>query len=459
LPKIRCGTIFGTSILILLFVLSAAFVQFANSTSSSAVSSTSSNWLTYHKDLSRDGYDNSSNNSPPPSFAWESVALDGGVYAEPLVYNGFVIVATENNTVYSLNATTGTVVWSKHLGEPVPGDTLPCGDIDPSGITGTPAINPTSGILYVVAYLYPPQHHVLFGLNLKNGHVVFKKGVDPKGVSVLVEQQRAALAIANGLVYVPYGGLAGDCGQYHGYVVGVPENGSAKYQFKVPTQREGGIWGTSGASVDSLGDLFVATGNGASTTKFDFGDSVIELSPTLKKLAYFAPTNWAYLNGHDLDLGSVGPAILNNSGLIFQIGKEGVGYLLNMTNLGKIGGQLYNASVCPGGSSAFGGTALDDSVIFAPCTGGLVALLVNFAKATFKTLWDGPNFWAGPPIVSNNLVWTVNINNGKLFALSPVNGTTIFSYNMGSVRHFISPAASNGLIFVAADNELEAFNA
>ena len=419
------------------------------------------NWITYHNDLSRSGYDGSSNNSPPPAFLWESKTLDGAVYAEPLIYDGMVIVATENNSVYALSPTSGHVIWRKHLGAPVPGSSLPCGDINPSGITGTPAIDPATNTIYVTAYLAnPTEHHVLFGLDANTGKVVFRRNVDPAGVSVLVEQERGALAISGGVVYVPFGGLAGDCGTYHGYVVGVPENGSARFQYKDPTGIRGGIWAPSGASVNSAGDLFVATGNSGSTTKFDFGDAVIELSPTLHEISYFAPKNWASLNSGDLDLGSAGPAILNDSGLVFQIGKQGVGYLLNETALGGIGGQLFSKRVCPSSSGgAFGGIAYVDSTIFVPCTSGIVAINANFTADTFSTLWSGPSFQAGPPVISNDLVWTVGINNAVVYALNMTSGQVVFSYSAGTVEHFTSPAASSGQVYVAAGSKIIGFEA
>src|SRR5689334_12673924 len=65
--------------------------------------------------------------------------LDGAVYDQPLIVGSTVIAATENDSVYALNESAGTVAWHTHLGTPVPSSSLPCGDIDPLGITGTPA--------------------------------------------------------------------------------------------------------------------------------------------------------------------------------------------------------------------------------------------------------------------------------------------------------------------------------
>jgi len=272
---------------------------------------------------------------------WNSTTLDGAVYAEPLVYGGDVFVATENDSVYALNAQTGSTVWRTNLGAPVAGDQLQCGNIDPSGITGTPVIDQSTGMLFVVSFTAAPLLHTLWAINVTTGAVVFQRQAEPPGFDVTAQQQRSALSLANGMVYIPYGGLAGDCGQYYGYVVGLAANGTGGMDvYQVPTTREGAVWAPSGAAVDPSGNVYIATGNGASDTTFDHGDSVIKLSEALSEEGYFAPTNWAQLNADDGDLGSVGPAIVGPNEL-FQIGKEGVGYLLNANQLGGVGGQTF----------------------------------------------------------------------------------------------------------------------
>ena len=415
----------------------------------------SSSWLTYHENNQRDGYDANepSVTNSAPSVAWQSASLDGAIYAEPLVYGGLVYAATENNSLYALNVTTGQVVWRENLGTPVPGNTLPCGDIDPSGITGTPSIDPTLKLIFVVAYLYPPQHHVLFALHVDTGSIAFQKNVDPPGVQANVEQERGALGIANGMVYIPYGGLAGDCAQYHGFVLGVPENNSGStLSYQVPTGREGGIWAPSGLSIDTSGNIFVTTGNSESSSNFDFGNAVIRLSPALQEKDYFAPTNWVALNQGDTDLGSLAPSLLGNN-TIFQIGKEGVGYLLNATHLGGIGGEEFNSSVC----GSFGGTAYVAPVIYVPCGGGLVAVKVDLANESFTPLWKGPQFGTSSPIVAGNAAWTIDTGSATIYALSPNNGTRLYSHSLGSVPHFATPSAADGYVFAVGGDSIFAF--
>ncbi|TMB45170.1 MAG: hypothetical protein E6J53_06635, partial [Chloroflexi bacterium] len=113
--------------------------------------SISTEWTGYHLNASRSGVGPESPPLTSPKTAW-TVNVDGDVYASPLIVAGHVIVATENNTVYSLDLFSGTEVWKKNLGEPVDANALPCGNIKPvTGITGTPVADPSKGRLYVVA--------------------------------------------------------------------------------------------------------------------------------------------------------------------------------------------------------------------------------------------------------------------------------------------------------------------
>jgi outer membrane protein assembly factor BamB len=164
------------------------------------------------------------------------------VYAEPLVLAGVVLVATENGSLYAFNAASGRALWRTHLATPVAGGQLPCGDIDPSGITSTPVADASAGVLYAVA-LQAGFRHVLYALSVTTGRVLWSRDVDLTGADPLVEQQRSALALANGRVFVAYGGLYGDCGSYHGWVMGAPSAGpaGAVISYQVPTGNQGGI--------------------------------------------------------------------------------------------------------------------------------------------------------------------------------------------------------------------------
>src|SRR5579885_2296575 len=111
---------------------------------------TAADWTMYHANPARTG---SIANAPDPqrlANLWKQ-PLDGAVYAEPLVVGGVVIVATEHDTLYALDARTGTVQWHTNVGTPVPLSDLPCGNIDPLGITGTPVYDPQTGLVFAVA--------------------------------------------------------------------------------------------------------------------------------------------------------------------------------------------------------------------------------------------------------------------------------------------------------------------
>lgn len=101
-------------------------------------------WPTYHRDPARSGYVPDLPDPHQLTRAW-STELDGAVYAEPLVVGDRVLVATEGDSLYALDAATGQVQWQTTVGSPVPLRALPCGNINPLGITGTPVYDPVTG--------------------------------------------------------------------------------------------------------------------------------------------------------------------------------------------------------------------------------------------------------------------------------------------------------------------------
>lgn len=391
-----------------------------------------------------------------PSVAWK-MGVDGEVYASPLVVSGHVIVATENNTVYSLDIFTGSIVWQRHLGDPVVSSSLPCGNIGPtSGITGTPAADPATGRVYAVAFLRG-YHHVLFAMSLTDGSVLWQQTMDPAGSNPAVQQFRGALAIGSGSVYVPVGGLYGDCGSYHGYVIAVPLGGGAAAAYRVPTPTGASIWSPQGPSIASDdGSVYVVTGNATSSaTTFGYSDSVLQLSPDLRAVrSYFAPSNWAALNRGDTDLGSVGAALLPG-GLVVAIGKEGVAYVLRAGALGGVGGQLASRKVCSG---AWGGTAwtVSGSVydVFVPCADGLYALSVSASSVSVAWSVAAPRL--ASPIIAAGAVWAIEASSGTLFALDVVDGHMLFKTSLGAAMQFSTPAATEGFVVAPAGRNVVA---
>ena len=186
--------------------------------------------------------------------------------------------------------------------------------------------------------------------------------------------QRTGLNLSNGNVVFGYGGNDGDCSTYSGWVVSVPEGGGTPgYYQAVPIGHDGAVWmGGAAPEVDSAGNIWVATGNGSSSTPYDFSDSVLELSPGLTRTQYFAPSTWSSDNSHDQDLGSTAPALLSN-GTVLQVGKSSTAYLLNQASLGGIGGQI-GSPIAACGSDADGGDAIAGTVVYVPCGSGVQAI-------------------------------------------------------------------------------------
>jgi len=413
----------------------------------------SADWLEYHRNGARTGVGPAAPALGSPAVAWTAL-LDGAVYASPLIVAGHVLAATENNTVYALDLFSGSVVWKIHLGAPVDAASLPCGDIGPvTGITGTPAADPVSGRLYVVAFL-SGRHHMLFTLSLADGSVVSQQDIDPVGSLPAVQQERGALALGADYVYVPLGGRCGACGQYHGYVVGVPLAGGAAVSYRVPSAREAGIWSPAGVTLGPDGSVYAVSGNGASRSVFDYSNSVIQLSPDLRTVrSYFAPPNWASLNATDTDLGSVGAVVLPSLGVVVAIGKEGVAYVLREGSLGGIGGQVASRRVCSG---SWGGTAWSRSTVFVPCADGLYALSVS--AGGFEVAWHAPHPVLGSPIIAAGAVWAIEPGSGILYALDPSSGAVMYSVGLGSAQHFSTPAATEGFVVAPGGNSVVAIS-
>jgi outer membrane protein assembly factor BamB len=403
-------------------------------------------WPTYHRDPARLGQ-GAAGSFSAVDVAWVSGALDGDVYAEPIVVRGLVIVATERNSVYALDERTGATRWHATFGPPVDGNSLPCGNIKPvTGITGTPVADPASGLVYVVAF-EQPAHHELYAIDAVTGMTRFHRTVDPPGADPKVHQERGALALANGRVYVPYGGLAGDCGNYRGSVVGASATAAVGdlLSYRVPNSREVGIWAPSGIAVDASGTLFVATGNGQDTQAYAFSDAVIRLSADLQVEDWWGPTDWLALDRTDTDVGSVGPSLLPG-GIAVVGGKSGIVYVLRAADLGHLGGEVNKAKVCGG---VFGGFAFAAGVLYVPCTDGLAAVQIG-SDGSLRTLWRGPRSATGPPIVVAGAVWLTDPASGTLYALDLASGQPRVQRQLGPMQHFTTPGAAGTEILVAA---------
>jgi outer membrane protein assembly factor BamB len=400
-------------------------------------------WPTYGRDFARSGVAADAARPGPLTVTWR-VHLDGAVYGQPLLVGTLVIAATENDSVYGLDRATGRVIWRTHVGTPVPLSDLPCGNIDPLGITGTPVYNPASGLVYAVAET-TGYHHVLVGISVRDGAVRIERDIPTPDGQPRYDQQRPALTIAGGRVYVAFGGLYGDCGPYRGSVVGIPLSGSGPLiSYVVPTPREGAVWGTAGPVTGPDGTMYVSVGNGEETgSRFDNSDSVTALSPGLHRTGVFAPATWADDNAHDLDLGSTQPALLSD-GMLLEDGKRGTAYLVDSAHLGGVGGQVAQADVC----EAYGGAAVQGSIVYEPCAqGGLAA--VDTAGHKIRVRWRGPSQAQGSPVIGGGAVWVTDYQGGTLYELDQATGATRDSLGLRTtLPHFSSMSMTGSHAFL-----------
>ena len=240
---------------------------------------------------------------------------------------------------------------------------LPCGNINPLGITGTPAIDDSRRAIYLDGMVLTqdgPQH-LVFGLSLEKGHPPWLPSecgarAGRNGAEVYPERSESAgaLLIIQNTVYIPYGGHFGDCGHYHGWVVGVSLDEPHRVIAWSTRAAGGGIWAPGGVVSDGH-SLFAATGNTFDTPEWGGGEAVIrlgfDLKPPMSTRDYFAASDWRMLDRRDADLGGTSPLPfdLNSSAgaahLMLALGKDGKAYVLNRDNLGGVGGGLATRQV------------------------------------------------------------------------------------------------------------------
>jgi hypothetical protein len=466
--------------------------------------------------LSYHGHADRSGNFVVPALTWDrarSLHLDEGfrprvsghVYAQPLYWrapgsnSAILILATEDNVVYAIDAGTGTEVWKRSLGRPVARSSLPCGNIDPLGVTGTPAIDGSTEAVYLNAAVDGPSgpRHLVFALSLKDGSLLPGWPVDVADALEREHQnfvprdqnQRGAIAILAGTLYVPFGGHTGDCGQYHGFVVGISLSDPLIVRSWATRGRGGGIWAPGGISTDGT-SLFVATGNTFDAATWSDGEAVLRLAPDLHrsddKRDFFAPSDWQALDARDADLGGTHPLPLDistesgNQALILALGKDGKAYLLDRSNLGGIGGALAAETVAersiitapatyPAADGVF--VAFQGQGTHCPTPGRDVSLTVlkiqSGSAPTITTAWCAPLRGAGSPIVtttdghSNPIVWIVGAEgDNRLHGFRGDTGEPLFtelSPEMEGLRHFQTLIATEQRLYVGADGGIYAF--
>jgi hypothetical protein len=362
------------------------------------------NVLTYHNNPARTGQNLSetvltTSNVNSTSFGkLFQTALDGVVDAQPLYVAGIsvpnqgthnlLIVATENDSLYALDADTGAQLWKTSLlptGE-TPSDDRNCSQVTPQiGITSTPAIalnGASQGAIFAVAMSKDSSgnyHQRLHKVSLTTGNQLIAAvqitakypgtGDDSSGGYVSFDpkqyKERSGLLLLNGVVYLTWGSHCDDA-PYTGWVMGYNMTTFAQVSVidVTPNGAEGAIWGAgAGLAADSSGYIYFLDANGTFDTTLnaqsfpvngDFGNAFIKLSAANNQLTvtdYFTMYNTTDESNGDEDLGSGGALVLpdmtDSSGktryLAIGAGKDGNIYLVDRTNMGKFNPQNDSA--------------------------------------------------------------------------------------------------------------------
>jgi PQQ enzyme repeat len=426
-------------------------------------------------------------------------SIVGNVYAQPLYIEGgpggkaMIITVTESNNVYALDAANGSVIWQRHVGAPVPLSSLPCGNINPLGITGTPVVDLPSRTLFFDAMTTPDngttKRHLIFALNVDTGTTNSGWPVDVNATATngnrvftsATQNQRGALAVLGTNVYVPYGGHFGDCGTYYGWLVGVPLNNPSNVLAWATAARGGGSWAVGGVASDGV-NPFIATGNTFSASAWSGGEAIIRFQPgpvfSNTTNDYWAPVNWSALDGSDTDLGGSGALIVDVPGatpsqLVVSLGKDGNAYLLNRTNLGGVSLPLAQAHISSSTiiqAAATYRTAQGTYVVCCANSTQLTAFRINAGNPpTITNIWTKSQNGRGSPFVTSTdgtndvVVWGIGSESDqRLHGFDGDTGTNIFagggaSELMAGTRRFNTGIAARGRIYVANDNKVYAF--
>lgn len=434
----------------------------------------------------------------------------GAMYASPLYVangpggKGAFIVGAADNTVAAFDETTGATIWSKTLGE---GASQGCGFAmfnDPVGILGTPVIDEKSGTVYVAAAVGTPgkgvSSHEIYALSLEDGSTKSGWPVKAQGMksgsfafNSQYQNQRSALSLVNGTVYVGYGGFVGDCNDYHGWIVAVDAADPSKTGAWATRSIGDAIWAAGGFASDGT-SIFPVTGNSTSkASSRDLTDSEAVLR--INGLANFErtdknqfyPTAWKSMDSADADLGGSNSILVKVPGstpdtIVAAIGKDGHLFILDPNNLGGEGGEVIDLQVSSGAMNiktapttyrTSKGTYLAFSVDASPecpnnVTGrALMSVLIQpGAPPTADVAWCAPG---GAPAGSSGstapistsidgtndaIVWVTS--GGNLRGYDGDTGMAVFSGEgtCSNIQRWTSPIAVKNRIIAGANGKL-----
>jgi outer membrane protein assembly factor BamB len=423
--------------------------------------------------------------------------FSGGVAGVPLFAagakpgQGRFFVATTSNNVYALDETTGAVIWMHSIGS------------GGHGIIGTPVIDATKRAIFVDAD--PPGHHVIDALSIDTGDELTGWPVDVSKLSSggvtfnsPDQNQRGALSLVNGILYVPYGGYDGDGGNYRGWVVAVDVQNPSNVAGWATAGRQEGIWAPGGMASDGDGVFAVTGNNGSAPVDHLDSEEVVRVTGLAQAQRddanRFWPTIWRTgMDLSDKDFGSCSPLVIMATGgtpasLVVAPAKPGHVYFLDSKKLGGLGGEAADlvvastsaesvyvtpttftsaaglhvvisttvGAVCPDGAkdSQLVGIQLDTST--KPLTPKIVWCATTAAnedirrRSPISTTTDGR---------SNALVWFMNGN--KLNAFDGDTGAVVFAGgadDCAGIQRHTSPIAANGRIIAGGDGHLCAWS-
>jgi hypothetical protein len=417
---------------------------------------------------------------------------------------GVFFAVTTSNNVLALDESSGSTVWMKNIGTPAGKTGAGCGSIAPLGIISTPVIDADARTIFVAGAIGTADgitRHEVHALSVDDG--TERSGGWPVDVTTISagslkfppqpQNQRSALSLVNGTVYVAYGGHVGDCGPYHGWVIGIDGKDPSKRGGWATQGEAEGIWAAGGMASDGNG-VFAVTGNShAGSISADHsnsdGEQVVRITglgafERSNKNLYF-PAGWKQMDSQDADFGASNPMMLTVPGstpssYVLAIAKDGHLYLLDPSNLGGMAGHKVDFMVSNGSMtirtvpatytsasgvhvtfSAAGGAACGSGK---PGDGGAAIMSVLIqpgSPPTPKVAWCAAHSGTDTsPIVtttdgtSEPIVWF--LSGGKLIGVDGETGVTLYTStdSCSAVRQWTSPIAVKGRIVVGGDKHL-----
>ena len=430
----------------------------------------------------------------------------GNVWASPLYLapasatgKGLFFIATTGNDVIAIDETSGATVWTKSIGTPAQANGVNCGNIHPLGILSTPVIDAATRTIYVAGAVGDAstiQKHVIMAYNADDGSAKAGFPIDTTGMTsgsvtftAPPQNQRSALSLVGGKLYVGYGGHIGDCGPYHGWIIAVDTADPTKKAGWATLGQGEAIWAAGGFASDGT-SIFPVTGNhtgnaGGDSRSTSDSEAVVRLTGmaqvTRNDMNMYFPTTWKTMDSTDADLGGSNSTLLQvgTTNYIAAVAKDGNMYLLNPSNLGGQGGHVLTFKVSSGGAMAVKTaptafkTAKGTHYVFstdagAVCPGGgggksIVSVLLKAGtdKPTAEAEWCAT---LGNPVTApistttdgtaNPLVWYMD--GGKLTAVDGETGMKVYTSTESctGVRQWTSPIATKGRVVVGGDKNL-----